>query len=89
MQYSYVNAKSSEVSGLPSDHMTPSLIVQVIEVRSSETPPFSTVGIDSASHGTMVPVSSNRAMDSSTSDADSISFVPPDRNGFSVEGACQ
>jgi len=36
-----------------------------------------------------VPVLSNRAMDSRTSEALSISFVPPDRNGFSVEGACQ
>jgi gamma-glutamylcysteine synthetase len=84
-----VNAKSAEVSGVPSDHMMPSAMVQVIEVRSSDTPPFSTVGISSASHGTIVPVLSKRAIDSSTSDADSISFVPPDRNGFSVEGACQ
>jgi hypothetical protein len=36
-----------------------------------------------------LPVSSKRAIDSMTSEADSISFVPPDRNGFSVEGACQ
>jgi hypothetical protein len=52
MQYSHENTTSAEVSGVPSDHTTPSLRVQVTDIRSSATPPFSTVGISVASLGT-------------------------------------
>jgi len=43
---------------LPSDHSSPSLSVHVIDIRSSETPPFSIVGISTASLGTIVPFGS-------------------------------
>ena len=48
MQYSAVKTASAEVTGVPSDHKRPGFSFQVIVVRSSETPPFSSVGIDSA-----------------------------------------
>ena len=57
VQYCQVKATSAEVTGVPSDHTRPSFSFQVMVVRSSDTPPFSTVGISSASHGTMVPFS--------------------------------
>ena len=79
MQYCQVNTTSSAVSGVPSDHVTPSLSVQVIEVRSSEMPPFSTVGISSTSQGTISPVSSKCTSGSITIEAASTSLVPPDR----------
>jgi hypothetical protein len=49
---------SAEVKGVPSDQRRPGVIFQVIEVRSSLMPPFSTVGISSTSQGVIVPVSS-------------------------------
>jgi hypothetical protein len=58
MQYWAVKTASSAVTGVPSDQTRPSLSTQVISVRSSETPPFSTVGMSSARKGTKVPVSS-------------------------------
>ena len=57
-QYAAENATSAAVSGVPSDQVTPCLRVQVMDLRSAATPPFSTVGIAAASAGTMVPVSS-------------------------------
>ena len=48
MQYSPVNTTSSAVTGVPSDHFMPGFSFQVIDVRSSATPPFSTVGISVA-----------------------------------------
>ena len=51
-----MKSTSAAVSGLPSDQTIPSLRVQVMVVRSSETPPFSTVGISAASDGHHVAV---------------------------------
>ena len=79
MQYFQVKTASSAVIGLPSDHIRPSFSVQVIDVRSSEMPPFSTVGMLSASQGVIWPSLSKRASGSMTSDALSTSLVPPDR----------
>ena len=45
MQYLAVNTRSADVTSEPSDHLRPSLSFHVIDVRSSETPPFPTVGI--------------------------------------------
>ena len=84
-----MNTASSAVNADPSDHLIPFLIFQVIEVKSLETPPFATVGIDSASQASMFPFSSYRASGSSTTEDASSSFVPPDRLGFIVDGACQ
>ena len=57
-QYSAENTTSAAVNGVPSDHTTSCLSGQVIDMRSTATPPFSTVGISEASAGIMVPVSS-------------------------------
>ena len=46
------------VTGVPSAQRMPGLSFQVMVVRSSEMPPFSTVGISSASQGSNCPVSS-------------------------------
>ena len=89
MQYCAVNTRSAEVTGVPSDHSRPSFSFQVMDVRSSDTPPFATVGISSVRYGTKEPFWSKRAIGSMTTAEDSISFVPPDKYGFKIEGACQ
>jgi hypothetical protein len=58
-------------------------------LRSSEMPPFSSVGISAATNGTMLPFSSKRASGSITRLAASMSLVPLDRNGFMIDTACQ
>ena len=58
MQYVAENTTSAAVNGVPSDHVTPCLSVQVMDLRSAATPPFSTVGMAAASAGTMAPESS-------------------------------
>ena len=50
--------RPAAVKALPSDHRMPGFSFQVIAVRSSVTPPFSTVGISSTSQGCIAPVSS-------------------------------
>jgi len=52
---------------------------QVMVVRSSDTPPFSTVGISAARKGTSSPFSLARASGSMTRLAASISLVPLER----------
>jgi len=79
VQYCQVNTASAEVTGVPSDHTRPGFSFQVIVVRSSETPPFCTVGMSSARKGTRTPPASNRAIGSITRLAASMSLVPPDR----------
>src|SRR5690606_41376847 len=53
VQYSQVKTASSAVMGVPSDQTRPSLRVQVMDIRSSATPPFSVVGPSAASAGTI------------------------------------
>ena len=55
VQYSQENLTSSDVTGVPSDHFRPPFSFQVIWVKSALTPPFSTVGTVSTSHGTNAP----------------------------------
>ena len=79
VQYSQVKTTSSAVKGVPSDQVTPGFSFQVIDFRSSEMPPFSTVGISEASQGTISPFWSKRTSGSSTSEELSTSLVPLDR----------
>jgi len=64
-----VKTASSAVTGEPSDHFRSGSSFQVIVVRSSEMPPFSTVGISVTSLGTSAPVSSKPAKGSITIEA--------------------
>ena len=52
---SQVCLTSAEVNGVPSDQRTSGFSFQVTVVRSSETPPFSSVGSSAASCGWKLP----------------------------------
>ena len=79
MQYSPVNLTSAEVTGDPSDHLSPFFSFQVMDLRSALTPPLPTVGTSSAKKGTSAPVSLYLANGSMIIDEDSMSLVPPER----------
>lgn len=55
VQYCHENTTSAAVKGVPSDHWMSGFSFQVTVVRSSLTPPFSSVGISVARIGTMFP----------------------------------
>ena len=89
VQYCHVKTTSCAVRLLPSDQARSSRSVHVMEVRSSATPPLSSVGMSAARAGTSTPSGSYFASGSSVMAPASRSLNPPERYGLSVEGACQ
>src|SRR5690606_28015543 len=88
VQYCQVKTASSAVTGVPSDQTRPSLRVQVMDIRSSATPPFSVVGTSAASAGTISVVGPKNARGSSTIDAAMVSLVPLESIPLTSDGAC-
>ena len=79
MQYWPENTTSAAVTGVPSDHFSPSCSFQVTDFRSSAMPPFSSVGISAARRGTCSPSGLMLASGSSTMLDAISSLVPPER----------
>src|SRR5262245_4819914 len=86
--HSQVATTSSAVNGFPSCHVTFFLSFQVTDSPSFEIPPFWRVGTSAARTGSRLPSGSNEHRGSWKIREASVSFVPGDRWGFRMTGAC-
>ena len=88
--YVNVNATSSAVKAVPSDHLTPVRSFHVTVVKSADTPAFATVGISAARPlASGFPSGPYDASGSRIRRDASLSLVPVAWCGLRIVGACQ